>query len=49
MSKSTRNSVTGRADLDAFAARKKNAAMIAASSVKMKFPENSAYAGKAET
>ena len=44
MSKSTRNSVTGHGDLDTFAARQKNAATIAQSSVKMKFPENSSYA-----
>ena len=43
MSNSTRNSVTGRSDIDAIMARKQNAATIANSSVKMKFPENSPY------
>ena len=43
MSGSTRNSVTGRSDLEAVMARKQNAATIANSSVKMKFPENSPY------
>lgn len=43
MSNSTRNSVTGRTDTEAVLARKQNAATIANSSVKMKFPENSPY------
>mmetsp|Transcript_29491 Transcript_29491/g.39230 ORF Transcript_29491/g.39230 Transcript_29491/m.39230 type:complete len:228 (+) Transcript_29491:644-1327(+) len=43
MSATSRNSVTGRSDLEAFLARKQNAATLQTSSVKMKFPENSAY------
>lgn len=43
MSNSSRNSVTGSLAMEAVLARKANAATIANSSVKMKFPENSPY------
>ena len=50
LSNSKRDSVTGRADMEAIMARKQNMATLTATSVKMKFPENSPYnSGKAQT